>query len=123
MKPLTKDDIFNFPKTTYGRALGKELANQVVVELLSYKIWEDKLGIPLVALAKLINTNCYFDGKDFHELNLAYINQEGTDGVVIDWKHWENTGEPIYLSDYKTKFTCDLHDTFNFEEMKKRGLI
>ena len=86
-------------------------------ELLAYKVWEERLGVPLEVLAQLIHQNCYYDGKDFNELHLAFINQEGDKGVVIDLDHWENTGEPIYLSDYKTKFTLGLDDPFDITAM------
>ena len=47
MSILTKEEILNFPKTTYGRALGKTIASKVMNELLQYKDLEEQIGCPL----------------------------------------------------------------------------
>ena len=49
---LTKEEILNFPNTPYGRAIGKQLASQVVQELLGYKQLEEKIGCPLEVVVK-----------------------------------------------------------------------
>ena len=50
---LTKEDILSFPITPYGRSIGKQLASQVVQELLGYKKLEEQIGCPLEVLVKL----------------------------------------------------------------------
>ena len=55
MKQLTKEDIQKFPITCAGRMLGKQLSNQVVQELLQYKILEEGLEISFSMLLRLLN--------------------------------------------------------------------
>jgi len=51
-KKLTLEDINGFPMCTYGRAIGKQLANKVMFELINYKQFEEELGIDLITLFK-----------------------------------------------------------------------
>ena len=70
MERLTKEQILKFPNTSYGRAIGKQLANQVVQELLAYKeeeinvnlAWgnEDKPCIDLVTLSQIEREGFYY---------------------------------------------------------------
>jgi hypothetical protein len=53
MKRLTKEDILSFPITSFGRSIGKQLASQVVHELLGYKQLEERLGCPLDVYVKI----------------------------------------------------------------------
>lgn len=110
MNKITIDDILRFPKVSYGRCLGKRIANQMVNEMLIYKAWESKLGVPLEVLAQLVYNNCYWDGRGYHELGIAFVNQDGDCGIIINLKQWENDGIPIYLNEYKKKYSLGLDD-------------
>ena len=63
MSRLTKEEILNFPKTTYGRALGKTIASKVMNELLQYKDLEEQLGCPLDVVFKALDKGFYIDTK------------------------------------------------------------
>ena len=58
------------------------------------------LGCPLDVLAKAIIQNCFYDGSDYKETNIGFVNQEGDLGIVISVAEWEY-GNTMYLKDYK----------------------
>ena len=125
MNKLKLDDLLNLPKPLLARAFGKEITNRLYLEIVTYKVWEERLGVPLEVLAQLIHQNCYYDGKDFQELGLSFINQDGANGTIINLKQWENGDEPIYLKDYKYKYTLGLDDGFvinkiNLDDLEER---
>lgn len=74
MKELTKEDILNFPETSYGRALGKQKANQVVSELLQYKILQEHYNIKsienLESMLKVYYTSLIKLSSEFSNLEV-----------------------------------------------------
>lgn len=102
MKELTKEDILSFPQTTAGRAVGKQKANQVVSELLQYKVLQERYNIksvenlesmlkvyytPLVKLSSELSnleavkriTKSYHEGNTNAEESMAKILEVLTD--------------------------------------------
>lgn len=63
MERLTIEQIKQFPLTTYGRMIGKQLATQVMNELVAYKQIEQELGIDLTTLFKAFNEIVFRDGN------------------------------------------------------------
>ena len=61
MNRLTKEEILKFPKTTYGRALGKTIASKVMNDLLQYKDLEEQLGCPLDVVVKALQNGVYYE--------------------------------------------------------------
>ena len=64
MSRLTKEEIFKFPQTTYGRALGKTIASKVMNELLQYKDLEEQIGCPLDVVVKALKNGVYYEVVD-----------------------------------------------------------
>lgn len=54
MNRLTIEQIKQFPLTTYGRMIGKQLAAQVMRELTAYKQIEEELGVDLITLLNMM---------------------------------------------------------------------
>jgi hypothetical protein len=117
MKKLTKEDILSFPITSFGRSIGKQLASQVVHELLGYKQLEEELGCSLEVVVKALKNGVYVLDEETGGTKLilrGFINstqdyEDGTFGFIDD-RYWamkklEVTGlcVPIYYAwkDYK----------------------
>ena len=85
MKELTKEDILNFPETTYGRALGKTIASKVMNELLQYKQLEEELGCSLNIIRQLFGQDwIYF--KYLSNVKVMKVN------VIKGLKYGSNPG-------------------------------
>ena len=79
MSRLTKEEILNFPKTTYGRALGKTIASKVMNELLQYKDLEEQIGCPL-------------------EVVLGFLTHSITE-IIIEYDHFSGNYASPYCTD------------------------
>lgn len=102
MSRLTKEEILNFPKTTYGRALGKTIASKVMNELLQYKDLEEQLGCPLDVIIRAVKYGIYIKNIDGDMVNfkcyLYYKNPE------LGWYFIIVNNGYVPLTDYKVKF-------------------
>jgi hypothetical protein len=91
---LTKEDILSFPITSFGRSIGKQLASQVVHELLGYKQLEEQLGCPLDVVVKAFQkyidwtTDCDFgydnipDEFEKYQNDKKFMNLKYNEGLM-----------------------------------------
>ena len=98
MSRLTKEEILKFPQTTYGRALGKTIASEVMNELLQYKDLEEQLGCTLDVVVKALEYGIYtqnlpredltkyFDLKLSNRWNEWYL---GNDIMAVNTKYYK----------------------------------
>jgi hypothetical protein len=84
---LTKEDILSFPITSFGRSIGKQLASQVVHELLGYKQLEEQIGCPLDVRVKIFTGAKVYDVNGVeYEVEYVYENEfMATDGSCNDY--------------------------------------
>lgn len=108
MSRLTKEEILSFPKTTYGRALGKTIASKVMNELLQYKDLEEQIGCPLEVVItpyfKIGKLEVFYRGK-MREVIRVVAFEEAT-RPYMDVFYRDNEKEQfkvrtIWLDDYK----------------------
>jgi hypothetical protein len=113
MKKLTKEDILSFPITSFGRSIGKQLASQVVHELLGYKQLEEQLGCPLEVAVNALLNGVYESYIDYGDNNSIKIRHRKVRGIEIYGLSVINT-----LCCYPE---CD--ETFEYKDYKKTWFL
>ena len=113
MKKLTKEDILSFPITSFGRSIGKQLASQVVHELLGYKQLEEELGCPLEVVVKALLNGVYESYIDYGDNNSIKIRHREVRGIGRDGLNVINP-----LCGYPE---CD--DWFEYKDYKKTWFL
>ena len=105
---LTKEDILSFPITPYGRSIGKQLASQVVYELLGYKQLEEQLGCPLDVAVKALFNGVYESYIDYGDNNIVKTRHRevrgiGENGLIVInlLCHYAECDETFVYKDYK----------------------